>query len=373
MYTNSDPKRFAHVRLACSHGIGPRTRKILLERFDSPEAIFTASPDELRAVRGIGKKLAMSVASKQSAIAAEKTIRLCENKGITILVEGDPEYPNLLSQIEDPPGILFTRGSLEHRPCLAIVGSRHATAYGLRMAEKLASDLVQIGYTVVSGLARGIDAAAHRGAIRAGGHTIAVLGNGILSIYPPEHTSLANDVMLCGAILSEFPPQSPPSKHTFPQRNRIISGLCLGTIVAQSSPRSGALITARLASEQGREVFAVPGPIDCPVSRGCHALIRDGAKLVESVHDVIDELGPLTKTFTDSNGRNVRHPAEFNLGPIEQKVIDSLEKHGDSSPISIDLLVSMTHLPPSQILATISVLEMRKLLSRFPGGYVAKT
>ena len=373
MYTHSASAFFAQVRLACTPGIGPRTQKILTERFSSPEAIFASSSSELTSLKGIGKKLAQSIASNQPAIDAENVIDLCEREGITILAEGDPEYPNLLSQIEDPPGILFAKGSLKPVLGIAIVGSRHATAYGLRMAEKIASGLVQAGYTVVSGLARGIDAAAHRGAIQAGGQTLAVLGSGILNVYPPEHTKLANDVTSNGAILSEFLPLSSPSKHTFPQRNRIISGLCLGTIVVQSSSRSGALITARLAGEQGREVFAVPGNIDCPVSQGCHSLIRDGAKLVESVHDVIDEIGPLFETFTGAIGQNAQHPSELNLGHIEQKVIDSLETHDASSPISIDLLVSSTHLPPSQVLATVSVLEMRKLLIRYPGGYVAKT
>jgi DNA processing protein len=273
---------------------------------------------------------------------------------------------------------------------VAIGGSRHATDYGLRVAERLGGDLARAGYTVVSGLARGIDAAAHRGALAAGGRTIAVLGSGVLEVYPPEHEDLATAVTEAGAVISEQPPLASPQRGAFPQRNRIVSGLSLGVIVVQASERSGALITARLAGEQGREVFAVPGPIDGRMSRGCHRLIRDGAKLVERVDDVLEEFGPLFETTTAADGRAVRHAAELRLDDIERAVLDACDalaegdaeaeggsfdsagRSGAGRGVSIDDIVESSGLAASQVLATLGVLEMRRLVRRLPGNRVAR-
>ena len=262
---------------------------------------------------------------------------------------------------------------------MAIVGARHATAYGLKVAEQLGAALARSGYTVVSGLARGIDAAAHRGALRAGGRTIAVLGSGVLSIYPPEHADLAREVIDNGALISELPPLTAPHEGTFPQRNRIVSGLSLGVVVVQAADRSGALITARLATEQGREVFAVPGAIDCRMSRGSHRLIRDGAKLVESVDDILEEFGPLFETATTADGRAVHSAAELQLGDIERRVLDACDALAGGGtkpvalPVAIDDLVDATSLAASQVLATIGVLEMRRLIRRLPGNQIVRT
>ncbi len=238
----------------------------------------------------------------------------------------------------------------------------------MRQAERLAGSLARAGLTIVSGLARGIDAAAHRGAIGAGGRTIAVLASGVLNIYPPEHDQLAAEITAHGAVMSETPPRGEPLAGMFPQRNRIISGLSMGVIVIEAGDSSGALITARDAMEQGREVFAVPGRIEDRSARGCHKLIRDGAKLIQSPDDVLEELGPLFKPIPRPDGQVVHHPAELLLNELEQQVLGAI--HGDSS--SIDEIVATTGLTASQVLSTVSVLEMRHVIRRLSGTTVAR-
>jgi DNA processing protein len=366
----------SHVRLACVPGIGSRLRRLLLDRFGTPEGVFAASPDEISSVGRISRKLAAALPTLADDPTADDVIALCRRRSVDILLEGRDAYPSLLSRIDDPPGLLFVRGRLLPQDSLsvAIVGARHATAYGLKAAEQFGAGLARAGYTVVSGLARGIDAAAHRGAIKAGGRTIAVLGSGVLNVYPPEHADLAREVIDSGAMISELPPLTDPNAGTFPQRNRIVSGLSLGVVVVQAADRSGALITARLATEQGREVFAVPGPIDCRMSRGCHGLIRDGAKLVESVDDILEEFGPLFETVTTADGRAVKSAAELQLGDVEQRVLDAYDAlaEGDSKPVIIDEIVNSSGLAASQVLATIGVLEMRRLIRRLPGNQIAR-
>jgi DNA processing protein len=366
----------SHVRLACVPGIGSRLRRLLLERFGTPEGVFAASPDEIASVGRIGRKLATMIPTLADSAVADDVIALCRKRSVDILLDGTATYPALLSRIDDAPGLLFVRGTLLPQDSLsvAIVGARHATAYGLKVAEQLGAGLARAGYTVVSGLARGIDAAAHRGAMKAGGRTIAVLGSGVLNVYPPEHADLAREVIDSGALISELPPLTEPNVGTFPQRNRIVSGLSLGVVVVQAADRSGALITARLATEQGREVFAVPGPIDCRMSRGCHSLIRDGAKLVESVDDILEEFGPLFETATTAEGRAVKSAAELQLGDIERQVLDACDAlaGGATKPVSIDDIVDRSGLAASQVLATVGVLEMRRLIRRLPGNQIAR-
>jgi DNA processing protein len=266
--------------------------------------------------------------------------------------------------------VLFRRGEPLARDelAVAIVGTRHATRYGLAQAERLAGSLARMGFTVVSGLARGIDAAAHRGALAAGGRTIAVLASGLLEIYPPDHEQLADQVSQSGYLVSEAPPRMVPIGGAFPQRNRIISGLCVGTIVVEAPERSGALITARHAMEQGREVFAVPGAVDSRVSRGCHALIKDGVKLVETADDVLDELGPLAEHIEREDGTIVRQPAELLLNEVEQRVLAAIE----TSPTSVEAIAAACELEIHRVLATLSVLEMRRLVRRVSGTQVAR-
>ena len=266
--------------------------------------------------------------------------------------------------------MLFLRGDLKSADQLAIgiVGTRHGSGYGLRQAERLAGSLARAGLTIVSGLARGIDAAAHRGALQAGGRTIGVLASGVLNIYPPEHDRLAEEVVAQGALLSEAPPHAQPLSGAFPQRNRLISGLTLGVIIVEAAERSGALITARHAMEQGREVFAVPGQVDMRTARGCHRLIRDGAKLVETADDVLEELGPLVEATAGEDGRVVHHPAELMLNELEQQVLAAIG--GEAT--SVDQIVATSGLPVARVLSTLSVLEMRRLVRRLSGTTVAR-
>ncbi|WP_435019608.1 DNA-processing protein DprA [Tundrisphaera sp. TA3] len=354
------------IRLTMVSGVGPRICQALLDHFGSATRVLDATESMLRDVPGVGKKLATSIAQAHRANDAEAELALCRSLGVRPLARGSEEYPDPLREIPDPPSLLYARGTIEPADQLAIalVGSRRCTPYGLRIAERLASGLARVGLTIVSGLARGIDAAAHRGALSVGGRTIGVLANGLSEVYPPEHDGLAREVAASGAIVSETPMRQGPLAELFPRRNRIISGLCLGVIVVEATPRSGSLSTARHATEQNREVFAVPGPVDSLPSRGCHALIRDGATLVESVDDVLEQLGPLVREVRPSaDAPAVRHPVELTLSDQER----SLLGHLGAEPVAIDALIALTGLTASQVMATLSVLEMRRLVRRQPG------
>jgi DNA processing protein len=365
------PDQLADVlRLALTPGVGPRTFQALVEYFGSPAAVAAAAPSELRKVPGIGPKLMRAIAEARTSLDVEAELKDCSDHRVAVLSRDDEGYPSPLREIHSPPIVLFVRG--EWKPvdamAIAIVGTRHASSYGVRQAERLAAGLSRAGLTIVSGLARGIDAAAHRGALLAGGRTIAVLGCGVLEVYPPEHAKLSDEILQHGALVSEAPPRSQPHSGMFPQRNRLISGMSLGVIVVEAAQRSGALISADHAMEQGREVFAVPGPIDSRTSRGCHQLIRDGAKLVESVDDVLGELGPLFANAVRDDGRIIRHPAELQLNGQEQAVLDATS----TEPIQIDQIIVRSQLPVQRVLATLSVLEMRRLIRRLSGNLVVR-
>ncbi|MDE2509257.1 MAG: DNA-processing protein DprA [Planctomycetota bacterium] len=373
----SDDERRALLRLTLVSGVGPRTARALLDKYGTATRVFDASEESLRATEGVGPKLARAVARAPRDVDLEAEIALCLRHGVTTVVGLDAVFPSPLREIPDAPSLLYVRGRLEQRDALAIglVGSRRCTPYGLRIAERLATSLSRAGVTIVSGLARGIDAAAHRGALRAGGRTVAVLANGLAEVYPPEHEGLAAEVAAAGAVISESPMLQAPLAGLFPQRNRIIAGLCVGVIVVEATPRSGSLSTARHALEQGREVFAVPGPVDSLVSRGCHRLIRDGARLVETAEDVLEELGGRVRDFVTATavpaasgptkGDDVQHAARGvdALGEVERAVWTRL----DDSPRAVDELIATTGLTPAQVLATLSMLEVRRLVRRLPG------
>ena len=358
------------LRLSLISGVGPLTRRALLERFGSPTAVLAAAPSSLLEVPGVGRVLMNKIVAAKDEVDPHREIELCRAGGVTILLDTDDGYPRMLREIHDPPSVLFVRGAIlpEDAMSISIVGTRHASRYGLEQAERLAESLARAGLTIVSGMARGIDAAAHRGAMKAGGRTLAVLGGGVLNVFPPEHKGLAEEIVACGAVMSEAPPLFAPLSGSFPQRNRIISGLSLGTIVVEAPERSGALITARLAMEQNREIFAVPGRVDSRTARGCHALIRDGAKLVESADDVLEELNPLVEEVSRSDGQVVRNPAELSLNEIEQIVLAAI----DTEATPIDRVITEIGLPVPQVLATISVLETRRLVRRLSGSSVAR-
>lgn len=346
-------------------GIGPIVYAALIQAFGSPANVLNAPPAQLREIPGVGSKLVHAIATAQETVDVQQQLDLCRQHAIAILARDEAHYPQRLGEIFDPPSILFCRGNMipADNIAIAIVGTRHATNYGLKTAEQLARGLSMAGVTIVSGLARGIDAAAHRGALESGGRTIAVLGGGHLKMYPAEHNDLAKQICSQGAVVSESLPESSPKSGSFPRRNRIITGLSLGVIVVEAAGRSGALISARLAMEQGREVFAVPGRIDSRNSRGCHRLLRDGAKLVESVDDVLEELGPMASPTQVDNETSIRTPAELKLTEQESKVLNAIT----SEATPFDVIVQITGLPPARVLSTISILEMRRLVKRLSG------
>ena len=360
----------AALQLTLVPGVGPRHYRLLVSHFQSAARVLGSSAKQLRSVPGMGTKICQAICRQQQAEAAQRIISCCQQHQVEILIPADATYPTLLNEIHDPPGILFCRGPLKPPDALsiAIVGMRRPSQYGLRTACRLAEELSRAGFTIVSGLARGIDAAAHRGALSAGGRTLAVLGSGVLNTYPQEHRELALAIAAQGAVLSEFPPLSAPPRGAFPQRNRLITGLSLGVIVVEAASRSGALISARHAMEQGREVLAVPGQIDSHRARGCHLLLKDGAALVESATDVLQTLGPLAHPATDRQGRPLFHPRELQLNAQEQAVLDLIGERATS----IDLIVQQSGLPTARVLATISALEMGQLLDRLSGQYVVR-
>ena len=278
------------LRLSLSSGIGGQTQRKLLAAFGLPEIIFAAGRSALRSV--IGDKAASLLLDNGNADAVEAALAWSQAAEQHIVTLADPEYPQALLEIPDPPSVIYVRGRLDllNRPALAIVGSRNATAQGIQNAERFAAAFADVGLVIASGLALGIDGAAHRGALAAGGDTLAFIGTGIDRIYPARNRELALEIAAKGAIVSEFPMGSPASAANFPRRNRLISGFSRGVLIVEAAVESGSLITARMAAEQGREVFAIPGSIHSPQSRGCHKLIKQGAKLVETAQDVLEEL-----------------------------------------------------------------------------------
>jgi DNA processing protein len=356
--------------LAMVQGVGPLAMQRLLAHFSSPGAVLAASSGELQCVPGIGSTIAKRITQARAEINVDEQLAIAAEHNIVILTPADARYPKLLKELPDPPAVLFVRGEFKEIDGLAvaIVGTRHASRYGLKQAESLAASLARAGFTVVSGMARGIDTAAHRGALAAGGRTIAVLASGVLAPYPPENAKLCDEIAAQGCVVSEAPPTMPPISGMFPQRNRIISGLTLGTIVVEASNRSGALITARHAGEQNRQVFAVPGQIDSALSAGPHRLIRDGAKLVTSIDDVLEELGPLATEARREDGTTVRAPLEVTLNEIETQVLQAVDSRGSL----IDEVTATSGLPVQRVLATVSVLEMRGLVRKVSGNRVVR-
>jgi DNA processing protein len=290
-----------------------------------------------------------------------RELELLARHDVRLIGMGSPDYPPALAQIHDPPQILYIRGALEPADARAVgvVGSRHCTSYGRRIAERLGEGLVRAGYTVVSGLARGIDAAAHRGALKAGGRTIAVLAGGLSKIYPPEHEDLARDVQASGALVSEASMAMEPLAGMFPARNRLISGMSRGIVVVEAAERSGALITARHAAEQGRGVFAVPGPVDSPSSGGTLRLLRDGATLVRHAEDIIEDLDGIA---------TVSAPSRLSLPPDlddqQRRVWELLAEQ----PRHVDEIVQNLQWSASQAATVLFTLEMKKAIRRLPGS-----
>lgn len=293
-----------------------------------------------------------------------------EAPGNHLVALDDPRYPDLLRQIPDPPPVLYVHGDPEllGNLQLAIVGSRNPSRGGLENARAFASHLAGAGLTITSGLALGIDAEAHRGALAAGGTTIAVTGTGLDRVYPARHHDLAHAIAEHGALVSEFPPGTPPRPAHFPQRNRIISGLALGTLVVEAARRSGSLVTARHALEQGREVFAIPGSIHNPLARGCHALIRQGAKLVETAEDILEELGALAGAAVPEHATRTSPEPPASLDPEYQRLLDAL----GHDPVSIDDLVRRSGLTAESVSSMLLILELQGYVAPEAGGRYAR-
>jgi DNA processing protein len=358
------------VRLNMVSGVGPRIAQLLLERFSNAGAIFAATRDQLLAVDGVGPKLAAALLAARHVNHAREELDRARDMNIDVRSRGSPGYPRMLEEICDPPLVLYALGALLPRDelAVAIVGSRRSTLYGRQTAQRLAGALARRGVTIVSGLARGIDAAAHEGALAAGGRTIAVLGSGLGHIYPPEHKALAEQICASGSLLSEYPITQEPLGGLFPQRNRIISGISLGVVVVEASHRSGALHTARHANEQGRDVFAVPGRIDSLASQGCHDLIRDGATLVRGPDDILQAIGHLAAPVAQSDEVSVGSLRELALEAQERQILNLVTR----DPVSIDEVLRASPLEASRVLATLTVLEMRSFVRRLPGGMIVR-
>ncbi len=343
-------------------GLGPRGLGRLLERFADPRAILAAGRGGWREA-GLGDGVCQALASPDAA-AVERDLAWLERPGNFLLSLVDPRYPPLLREIPDPPPLLFVHGdpAVLAEPQLAIVGSRNPTAGGRDTSREFARHLAAVGLTITSGLALGIDAAAHAGALEAGGCSVAVFGTGLDRVYPASHRGLAHRLAEAGALVSEFPPGSGPRPDHFPRRNRIISGLSLGTLVVEAALRSGSLTTARHASEQGREVFAIPGSIHNPLARGCHRLIRDGAKLVETATDVLEELGALAEIPLAT--AEAAAAASPQLEPEYLALLDQL----GYDPVTVDTLVGRSGLTPEVLSSMLLLLELRGHVTALPGG-----
>ncbi|MFC1814973.1 DNA-processing protein DprA [Thermodesulfobacteriota bacterium] len=347
-------------------GIGNHLFKRLIDCFESPELVFKASPKELLQVDGMSNRLTRTIKQHTVPETVQKELDLVIQKGYRIVTMADPDFPPLLREIPDPPPFLYVFGSLENNPKnIAVVGSRNATRYGISTTQRLCSDLAFLGMTVVSGMAKGIDTAAHEGALMGNGKTIAVLGSGLEKIYPAENRKLFYQIAENGAVISEFALMTEPEAHNFPLRNRIISGIALGTVIVEATKRSGSLITARLAAEQGREVFAVPGSISSFKSTGTHSLIKQGAKLVEHSQDIMEELTHLLKTPTAPDNITPDKAMPPPLSPEETMVFQALEPY----PVHIDDLVRKLSMEPGKLAGILLKLELKGIAQQSPGKF----
>ena len=358
----------ALVGLNMVTAIGTIRLKKLLEFFGKPQNILNAPAEKLMAISGIGEKTAVTISTfKEEAL--EKELKDAGKQKVKIITFIDAGYPENLKQIYDPPIVLYVKGAFQEEDsrAIAVVGSRRASYYGLSCAEKFSSDLSRRGFTIVSGMARGIDTYAHKGALKAGGRTIAVIGSGFNQMYPPENKDLAGAIARAGAVVSEFPMDEMPLPQNFPRRNRVISGLSLGVLVVEAARNSGALITADFALEQGREVFALPGKVDSRHSFGTNGLIQQGAKLVSCVQDISEDFDADTHAGKETENR----PAKLDRKetPASALTCDEAVLYNTLSrePITIDDILEKTHLTNSALAELIVRLQIKKLIRQLPG------
>lgn len=348
------------IALSLVPEIGPVTFRKLFSIYGDPAAVFAAPERELSAIDGVGERKAKNIKNFSGWKDLGDQLKEIDRCNAKVLTFASPEYPAMLRQIEDAPVILYARGTVqdEDRFAIALVGSRKATPYGRLVAEKLSSELGASGFTIVSGMARGIDTMAHSGALSSGGRTIAVLGSGIDRAYPPENRGLMEKIAESGYVASEFPWGTEPNKENFPRRNRLISGLSMGVVVVEAAAGSGALITAASALEQNREVFAVPGNITSPNSAGANDLIRRGAKLIQGPGDIIEELAPMLRGFVRAKER-----LKVEITDEEKRLCDILT----GEPMHIDALSRELSLSPAKALVTLLNLEIKGVVRQTDG------
>ena len=363
--------REALVALNMIEGVGPVRARSLLEHFGEAPKILTASRSELLRVRNIGEDTAEAIVHWEKTIDLPGELKRLSDFGCHVLIGSDADYPAMLREIYDPPLVLYVKGTLtaKDKNSVALVGSRQTTHYGIETARKLSYQLAYVGVTVVSGGARGIDTAAHQGAMSAKGRTICVLGTGINIVYPAENQELFERITGSGAVVTQFPFNRPGDRQSFAIRNRIVAGMTLGTVVVEADLHSGALITSNFATEYGRQVFAVPGRIDSPRSKGCHDLIKKGAKLCEGAEDILSEFEYLfpSSNRPPSSGETGILPA-LELSVNEQKVFDALD--GDER--SIDEVIRKSGLPTSAVSVALLGLEMKRVIKQLPGKLFVK-
>ena len=357
--------REALVALNMVEHVGPVRVRQLLEHFGDATAVLRASRAELMRVRGVGEETAEAIAGWERGVKLAAELKRVEEYGCRVVIQPDADYPELLRQIYDPPIVLYVKGSLtaKDKNSVAIVGSRLTTPYGQQTARRLAYQLAYIGVTVVSGGARGIDTAAHQGALSAKGRTIAVLGNGINLVFPPENAELFERMTAQGAVITQFPFNRRADKQSFPIRNRIVAGMTMGTVVVEANLASGALITANMAVENGRQVFAVPGRVDSPQSKGCHELIKKGAKLCEGAEDILSEFEYLFPASNRGADTGVGTLPAIELSEQERRVYEAVGATEDS----VDEIIHRSGLPASTVSVALLSLEMKRLLVQLPG------
>jgi DNA processing protein len=358
--------REAFIALNMIEGIGPVRLRKLLEQFGEPQAVLSASKLKLMQISGIGDEVADAITGWEQSVKLDQELRHVEEFGCRVITQEDDEYPPLLREIYDPPIVLYVKGELlpKDRNSIALVGSRQTTHYGIETARKFSYQLAYAGVTVVSGGARGIDTASHQGALSAGGRTVAVLGTGINIVFPPENRDLFEKITGHGAVITQFPFNRPGDRQSFPIRNRIVAGMTQGSLVVEAGMNSGALITTRFANDYGRQVFAVPGRIDSPRSKGCHDLIKNGAKLCESAEDILDEFEYMfpVSNRPPSAAESGELPG-FDLSPEEAAMLELLP----AGELSIDELIRKSGLPASKANVVMLGLQMKKLVKQLPG------
>lgn len=360
--------REAYIALNMMDNIGPVRVRAMVSALGTVEAIFTADRDELMRAEGVGIEVAKGIVEQRSKIDPARELKKAESLGFRIVTQADPEYPEPLKTLHGPPLALYVWGTLDvkDRHAVAIVGTRHATHYGLTVADRLGYQLVRVGYTVVSGLARGIDTAAHKGALKGEGRTLAVIGSGLDNIYPPENAELAQKISERGAVISEFPLGRQPDRTTFPYRNRVVSGLSMGVVVVEAGANSGALNTTDHALEQGRSVFAVPGRIDTPGAKGSHKLIKNGARLVEDVDDILQEFEFLIPPEKKKQAAALDERPEVQLSGDEQAVVRALWE----GSLDVDSLTRKAALKMATMNSLLIGLEMKRVVRMLPGRMV---